>query len=740
MSNSLASSTSRPLSVKMRADLVITSQRYQGRVCWTIKDPLTLRYYRLEEEEYFLLVSLDGTTSLDAICRNFEKRFAPQELSPNEAHRFIAMLYRSSLVVSDAPGQTDRLLKQRADRQSKERIGKLTNFLGIRFRGIDPDRLLTALNKFTWVLFTKPAVYLCAMLWLSALALAFTQWDSLVNKLPTFQTFFSASNWIWLAVALAGTKVLHEFGHGLCCKRFRGNVTEMGVMLLIFTPCLYCNVTDSWLFRSKWQRAAVGAAGMYVELTLAALACWLWWFSQPGLIHYMALNVVFVSSLSTLLFNANPLLKFDGYYILSDILEIPNLRQKATKLLHQKLAKICLGLSSPPDPFLPAKHQTLFALFSVAAAAYRVLITFSILLLLNRIFTPYGLQFVGRLLMLAAVANFLLIPAWKLFRYLSAPGRIGEMSTFRLAVTSTVMGATVAAALCIPLPYYVYCPFQLEARKADPALAEVGGQLIKIHAHAGDSVNAGDPLVTLENRELTRGIQSLEGKRDELATRLHQLRFQSLRSDDASLAIQPLEKELAATIQELEGRKLDAARLIVRAPQTGIVYPASYRPPADPDSDKLPTWHGLPIDEMNNGTWLSGVEVARVGGGGALSPILFIDQSDLELVYESQKVDLFPHALPGVKLSSKLLQKADEPTADLPVALGQESGGTIQTEADASGKPQPVNPHYEALGKEVDQAALMPGATGIARIYVGNKTVGWRLLRLIQQTFATEVY
>ena len=126
------------------------------------------------------------------------------------------------------------------------------------------------------------------------------------------------------------TKVLHEFGHGLSCKHFGGECHEMGVMILVLTPCLYCNVSDSWMLPNKWHRAAIGAAGMYVEVVLASICTFIWWFTEPGLFNYLCLNVMFICSVSTVMFNANPLLRYDGYYILADILEIPNLRQKAT--------------------------------------------------------------------------------------------------------------------------------------------------------------------------------------------------------------------------------------------------------------------------------------------------------------------------------------------------------------------------------------------------------------------------
>ena len=213
------------------------------------------------------------------------------------------------------------------------------------------------------------------------------EFDVSVAKLPEFHQFFNVHNAFLLAAVLGVTKVMHEFGHGLACKHFGGECHEMGIMVLVLTPCLYCNVSDSWMLPNKWHRACIGAAGIYVELVLASICTFLWWFSEPGLLHNLCLNVMFVCSVSTVIFNANPLLRYDGYYILADLVEIPNLRQKATTILSRKLSEWCLGMEPPEDPFLPQRNQVFFALYSVAAAIYRWVVAFSICWFLYRLFS-----------------------------------------------------------------------------------------------------------------------------------------------------------------------------------------------------------------------------------------------------------------------------------------------------------------------------------------------------------------
>ena len=299
------------------------------------------------------------------------------------------MLHRSGLVIADMPGQGQQLFKRRGERWWQEFWGAASNVLAHPIQG-DRSRAGAQLARpEDAVVFQPPAVVIFSLFILSALLLVAVQFDTFWTKLPTFHEFFAKGNWFCLGLVLAVTKVCHEFGHGLSCKHCGGECHELGFMLLVLTPCLYCNVSDSWMLRNKWYRAAIGAAGMYVELVIAAVATFVWWFSEPGLVNQLALNTMFVCSVSTVIFNGNPLLRYDGYYILADITEIPNLRQKATTILSRKMGAWCLGLEEPEDPFLPQRNQIFFAIYSVASALYSWFVTFSILWFLYEVFKPY---------------------------------------------------------------------------------------------------------------------------------------------------------------------------------------------------------------------------------------------------------------------------------------------------------------------------------------------------------------
>ena len=405
LADSLLSTSARKLPIRARPDLSAQRQRYQGRTYYVIKDPVGLHYFRFQEEEYAILYMLDGNTSLDEIKERFEAQFPPQKITLEEIQHFLGMLHQSGLILAGVQGQGTQLLKRRGERRQKELLGLITNILCIRFKGIDPQRLLDWLYpKIAWF-FSPAAVAISVMMMVAALLLVGAQFETFRAKLPGFHDFFNASNAILLGLTLALTKVFHEFGHGLSCRHFGGECHELGVMFLVLTPCLYCNVSDSWMLPNKWHRAAIGAAGMYVEVVLASIATGVWWFSQPGVANSLALNVMFICSVSTVIFNGNPLLRYDGYYILADVVEIPNLRQKATTILGQKMGEWFLGMEPSEDPFLPKRNQVFFVLYSVASAFYRWLVVFSILFFLYQLGKPYQLEIIGQVMAMIALGG-----------------------------------------------------------------------------------------------------------------------------------------------------------------------------------------------------------------------------------------------------------------------------------------------------------------------------------------------
>ncbi len=505
------SSTTRPVGLKRRGDIITNRQVYQGQAWFVVKDPISLHYFRFRPEEYALLDMLDGKASLDQLKERFEAKFPPRRITAEELARFVATLHRSGLVIGDRPGQGPQLFERRRQRLWKQWVAWISNIMALRFRGIDPDRILNRLDPWFGWLFTPPALVGAAALATSALMLVLVNFDVFRSKLPEFHQFFAAGNWLYLAIALGVTKVIHEFGHGLSCKHYGGECHEMGVMLLVLTPCLYCDVSDSWMLPNKWKRAAIGAAGMYVEVIIASIATWLWWYSHPGIFNQLCLDVMFVSSVSTILFNANPLLRYDGYYILSDVLEIPNLRQKASTILQRLASRWCLGIKQPEDPFLPQRRRGLFALYAVASSLYMWFVTLSIFLFVWNVFKPYRLEVIGQVMAGAALWGLVVRPIHGMIKFLNVPGRRDEVKAANVTTTIAVAAAIAGAIALIPLPQRVWSAAEIRPRGEETVYVNVPGRVDAILVKPGDRVEKGAELVRLSSIDLDLAIAELEG-------------------------------------------------------------------------------------------------------------------------------------------------------------------------------------------------------------------------------------
>ncbi|MEI8375910.1 MAG: hemolysin D [Planctomycetota bacterium] len=741
--DSLLSSSARALSIRRRPDLIARRQHYLGRSYWVVKDPVGLNYFRFQEEEYALLNWLDGEVSLDALKDRFEKEFPPQKITLEELQQFLGMLHRSGLVIAGVGGQGKQLLKRRRERRRKEFLGALANVLCIRFKGFDPERFLNWLYPFVSWFYTRTVVIGCIGLGLSALTLVMVQFHIFTSRLPAFHEFFSFENALLLSVTLGVTKVLHEFGHGMMCKHFGGECHEMGVMFLVLTPCLYCNVSDSWLLPSKWHRAAIGAGGMYVELILASVATWIWWFSEPGLLNHLCLNIMFVCSVSTLIFNANPLLRYDGYYILSDVTEIPNLRQKSTAVLSRKMGLWFLGLEQPEDPFLPERNQIFFAIYSVAAAIYQWVVVYSILFFLYHVFKPYRLEKIGQMLAMASLWGLIVMPLYQLGKFFYVPGRLEKVKKARMFTSLAIVIPILLAIFFIPLPHTVIATMEVQPHGADPLYINTteGGCLVQVNVKAGQAVVKGQQLAVLENKDLDMEIAKLVAKEKEFTVRLTSLRSLSHYDRKSPETIPQLENALESVRKQRKEEESIRDRLILKATRDGTVLP----PPPTPathqegvEGGQLPSWSGTPLDEESYRPFLKeGVLFCLVGDPRNLEAILVIDQGDIDYVKVNQTVDLKFDALPHDALHGRIERISVSNLKITPRRLSTKAGGELPSKVDPeTGVETPQSASYQALVPITDEeGVVLVGLRGRAKIHTEPLSLGARLWRLITNTF-----
>ncbi|HMO15346.1 MAG TPA: biotin/lipoyl-binding protein [Pirellulaceae bacterium] len=726
----------RTIAYRRRLDLQISASEFQGEKCWIIKDPVSLKYFRIREPEFVVFNMLNGRTTLNQIQASLSRLFGGASVELAHVRALIGSLFQRGLLVSQRLGQATRLLDRRHKVRRARLISQVTNLLSIRFPGIDPEKFLSWLYpKVSWF-FHPICVLLCFVIVALAGLLVLVNANEVYHRLPQMQQFFGIDNLLLMGCVFMITKSLHEIGHGLACKHFGGECHEIGFMLLVLMPVMYCNTSDSWILRNKWHRMAIGAAGMYVEVLIASLCTFIWWYANPGIISTICLNIIFLSSLTTVVFNANPLMRFDGYYILSDFLEIPNLTQKSRAALLNKLRVWCLGLPPLPARMLPSRNQVAFASYSIASFVYRWVILFSILWFISKVFEPYGLQVIGQYMIAASLFGLIVVPIFKLTKFFSMPGIRSHIHRGRMLLTFFVVALLLFLVMWIPVPQYVYAPLTMRPQNAKAVYVKQPGVLVECYVEVGQAVKAGDPIARLQDLDTEAKLIQVEGHARQLETevellsRLETIAPQQVQHLSATLS------SLQAASNRLLGERRIFESLLLRAPTDGIVIPPSLVRMPNNDSQQLDRWHGSPLERENLFAYLErDTEFCRIDTTGIFEAVLDIDQTDLDLVRPGCTVSLMLREYPHRRLSGSIREIA------ISDATSRNPGPNQQpvnqgSQFDAYGRPLVYVTNYQAtVPLDDNQVQLIAGFSGEGKIYVGSAPLGRQLLRYLRTVF-----
>ena len=741
--------TGPPVKMKIRSDLTFDRQTYQGVEYWVIKEPLGQKYYQFPPPVFYLLKQLDGNQTIDQLQDKYHEKFAPKRITRQDLQQLLTRFHQDGLVTSDVPGQGVELMKRGEKNRRMELFQTFSNVLAIRYRGFDPERILNFLHPFFWWIFTKPAVIATMVAATVALMSVIMNWGAFSAKLPGFDAFFDPRQWYLFVSVLCVTKICHEFGHGLSCKRLGGECHEIGFMLLVLTPCLYCNVSDSWRLQNKWHRAAIGAAGMYVEIILATIATFAWWFVQPGLVQDICLRVMLISSVSTVLFNGNPLLRFDGYYIMSDVLEIPNLQQKSTKALTTLMGEHWLGLEMPDDPLMPTNRPWAFAMFTVAAFLYRWVIMFSILLFLIKWLEPYGLESIGIGIALFSMIGIVIMPLYKLYKYMSVPGRMHQVKKLRFTVVSLIGAAVIGAILLIPFPHYLWCGTIILPRDIQRINVVEVGILEECFVKTGDVVAKNQPIARLRNYELEQEIFATKGR---LATKRAQLT--SVQKSGASGATRGMSQmtTLAAEMKEQSMRLVELEKrqssLEIKAPIAGTVLETPYQHAGDSVDegqtlDQQPFLSGYHVGV----TAMPGQRFCEVADMSQWQAVILLTEQQIKFVKLDQMTKIRLYSVPDQLIKTKI--KAFGPTDrsinrdNYAVSMQQgpqaSSGQQVQLPDLVSEMVAQYDHNslqfYASAPLESSDAHLKIGLGGQARLFTGYRSLGARVWWWLNQNF-----
>ena len=696
------------LSFQVRKDIQVDKKDYGGEVFYVAKDPLSLRYYRMRDVEYFIFTLLDGTKNIVDINNLVKEKFGPG-ISEEEIKNFILAMRNMNLLETFGPG-ADRLLYHRYLLKKRAKLKQiLLGWFFIKVPIIDPDKLLNKIYMKFRLIWTRSFFYL----WLALIGLAIFL---IVDKSSLFliqaKDFFSPKNILLLASAIMIIKACHEFGHALTCKYYGGEVHEMGLLLIVFTPWLYVNVSDSWIFQKSRERFLVSVAGLMTEFLVATIAAVLWWFTKPGVFNSLCFNIITVCSVDNLLRNANPLLRYDGYYALSDYIEIPNLRVKSSAYL-SKLGKKYLLRMPVEEEELSTREKRIYVIYGILSFAYRIFIMLVIIKFIA-----------GKFFMLGVILAAVMIGAsfiWPIFKgakfVVANKARIGYRGA--AAYTLAFIPIFIIAFLFFYHPHLkIKSTFSAEPLERAVIRTEEGGFLDKLLKKQGDMVKKGEIIALLKNPELSTSYKMLTIERDALMyeERKALSAGQVTEYNQRRLERERIEKDMV----ELEKR---LGKLKIVALQDGVILTPKLE-------EKIGDYfeHGAFICETGS---MEGVEIEVLVSG-----------TDVTEVKPGQDVELKAYAYPDSTLNGKVDAVSDVAVKTIDnLALSARFGGKITTEPKSGVGEVPRDPYFE-VKIDVSEPSLdlfKPGMTGRAKIYGDKRSLALIIYQKLQKVLRPEL-
>lgn len=540
----------------LRSDLEISRQLTRDEPVYVVYDPVNFQAHRLSLQDYRVVAELSETKTLET-C--FQRLVAAGQLQPEEEtdfYQYVGKLETLGLM-STSRMDADVLFKKYQAKLKAERKGKMLNFLFLTLPLANPDKFLQRTLPTFAFLFTVPFFFawLVAMAFSGAIILA--KWEEFLQPL---NNILAIRNLLFMSFAFVALKVWHELGHGYACKVFGGRVPEMGCKLIVGMPLAYMDATSAWSFPSRIRRIIVMLGGMYFESLVAIPAALIWAWTPESYLGSCAYQLVFMAGVATLFFNANPLMKYDGYFILSDLIGIPNLRTRSTKELHSWYKSVFLGLPRVSSA-KPTETLTMVA-YGIASSIYSTTLMLSISAMI-----AIKLQTVGLLLAAFQIGNMLYKTGSKLFAYLLHSEETVPVRGRATLVAGLLVVGVPLALLLMPVPTGLRLAGVVTAEQSSIVRAATAGHVDSIEQEVGSVLRKGEPILRLRNLDTM-----VAGETQFLASEAARKAAYFVSKQDIDEGMKKL-LVAKAMREEAEAAQREIAKLTVRAPHDGrLVY------------------------------------------------------------------------------------------------------------------------------------------------------------------------
>lgn len=692
-------------------------QYFRGREWHVLSSPMNQEFLRLDAAAYGFIALLDGRRTVAEAWRIALERFGDDAPTQGEAIQIIGQLYQSNFLQADIPPDSEGLFQRYRKRRNREIQGAVMSFLFPRFPLWDPDHFLNRwVGVFGWLFSWKGMVLWLAILLAGLYALA----GEAGNLYNASSGILSPGNLPLLYVAFVLAKAVHEASHAFCCKyygrqeRNSGQVHNTGIMLLLFTPAPYVDASSSWAFRSKWRRIMVGAAGVWAELALASLAAIVWAKTSEGApLHALAYNLMFVASVSTLLFNGNPLLRYDAYYMLCDWLEMPNLASRGQQYVYYLIKRYVWGVKDAAHQAHGAAEKGIFVFYTLASNIYRLFLLSGILLTIADM-----AFFVGAILALGALVMWFFVPLGKFIRYLATNADLSRVRFRAVSTTTAFVLAVAFTAGMIPFPDLFLIEGVIESEIFTRVHAGSEGVLSSILPSETKVEGGNTVLAVLKNPDLESERQVLLGKEKEIFAKIRQAES----GDPAE--VEAARQQLAALRKEMTRVERLRERLQVRGETDGVwVAPRL--------ANKLGKYVKLG-DSLGDIVHLDRLVVRSVPG----------QNSGVHLIAEAKpKVELRVKGRPDLETTATILAVMPSGRKELPSpALGFPAGGETAVDTqDPRGVTADEHVFEIRLGMKSPSWRVLPGQVVVMRFAAADKPLlvqAWRALsQLLQRRF-----
>ncbi|MFN3168318.1 MAG: PqqD family peptide modification chaperone [Phycisphaeraceae bacterium] len=712
---------------RLRSTVQCDRQRYRGRIWHVLRDPTTNKFYRLDGPNYRMVGLLDGRRTVDQVWKIVCQQLEHDAPTQGEVIQLLGQLYQNNLIEADLPADAAGMFDRYKKRKQREVRGYLASILFARVPLFDPDRILERVTPLLGWTFGPLGV----ALWLALIGYALFQLagsgkadlilaQALGDPASGVEGVLAPANLWLLYAAMFLAKLLHELGHGVACKRFGqrrhsgGEVHTVGVMFIAFIPIPYVDASSSWALRSKWHRAFIAAAGMYVELALAAIALLVWVNTDPdSTLHQLCFNVIFIASVTTLLFNANPLIRFDGYYILSDLIEMPNLAQRSKDYLYYLVKRFIYKVRRPYNPSHGGAEVPVLIGYGVLSFFYRIFITVTIVW-----FVADKMFFIGAAMAIAAIIGFVVVPMVKLVKYLTTNPELSRTRSRSLAWSIGTAAALVALFGAVPIPEWKTAPGLVEPVRERELFVQTEGELVAILPTGSRVAGPGVEIARGQNPDLVAEREQIQARLDELGAQYDQRLAAGNRA--AANAIHDQLAALSAKRDDLDRRERD---LTILAPFVG-----RWSTPKLDGRDGVYARHGEPLGRLVSDDALRVVILADQNVGPRL-------RNELSLG-EAVRVRL--RGEPDKQVVARVTRFVESGRRRLPSqALGLAGGGQIMTDPDDPNAQQTARAYFE-VHLEIDQAqardaGFRPGQAVVARFNLPDQPIAAQVVRIVRQ-------